>query len=82
MVDLHWLINNNQEFAMTEDRITNLEIKISFMEDLIEQLNQTIYKQQQQIEFLYRELKSIKEQAGSSDQSSTRNLKDEIPPHY
>lgn len=67
---------------MNEDRITNLEIKISFTEDLIEQLNQTVYKQQQQIEFLYRELKSIKEQAGSSDQSGARNLKDEIPPHY
>ncbi|OYY48043.1 MAG: SlyX protein [Polynucleobacter sp. 35-46-207] len=67
---------------MTEDRITNLEIKISFTEDLIEQLNQTVYKQQQQIEFLYRELKSIKEQAGSSDQSGARNLTDEIPPHY
>jgi SlyX protein len=41
---------------MTEDRITNLEIKLSFTEDLIEQLNQIVYKQQQQIEFLYREL--------------------------
>ena len=52
---------------MTEDRITNLEIKLSFTEDLIDQLNQTVYKQQQQIEFLYRELKSIKEQASSGD---------------
>ncbi len=67
---------------MTEDRITNLEIKLSFTEDLIEQLNQTVYKQQQQIEFLYRELKSIREQAGNSDHPSGRNLKDEIPPHY
>jgi SlyX protein len=67
---------------MTEDRITNLEIKLSFTEDLIEQLNQIVYKQQQQIEFLYRELKSIKEQAGSSGGSGSGNLKDEIPPHY
>ena len=64
---------------MTDDRITNLEIKLSFTEDLIEKLNETIYKQQQQIEFLYRELKAIKEQASSSVGSS---LKDEIPPHY
>ena len=63
----------------TEDRITNLEIKISFTEDLIEKLNETIYKQQQQIEFLYRELKAIKEQAGSGGSGS---LSDEIPPHY
>ena len=64
---------------MSEDRITSLEIKLSFTEDLIDQLNQTIYKQQQQIEFLYRELKAIKEQASSSGGGS---LKDDIPPHY
>ena len=66
---------------MTDDRITNLEIKLSFTEDLIDQLNQTIYKQQQQIEFLYRELKAIKEQASSSG-GGGGSLKDEIPPHY
>ncbi|WP_231968447.1 SlyX family protein [Polynucleobacter necessarius] len=30
---------------MTEDRITNLEIKLSFAEDLIGKLNETVYKQ-------------------------------------
>jgi SlyX protein len=65
---------------MTENRITNLEIKLSFTEDLIEKLNETVYKQQQQIEFLYRELKAVKEQAGSNGGGSS--LKDEIPPHY
>ena len=67
---------------MTEDRITNLEIKLSFTEDLIDQLNQTIYKQQQQIEFLYRELKFIKEQASGGDSAGNSSPKDEIPPHY
>jgi SlyX protein len=68
---------------MSEERITNLEIKLSFTEDLIEKLNETVYKQQQQIEFLYRELKAVKEQAGSNnDGSSGASLKDEIPPHY
>lgn len=72
----------------TEERITNLEVKLSFAEDLIENLNQTIYKQQQQIDYLYRELKSLKEQVSASgsedmgDGSAGRNLRDEIPPHY
>ena len=66
---------------MSDDRITNLEIKLSFTEDLIEKLNETIYKQQQQIEFLYRELKAIKEQASSSG-GGGGSLIDEIPPHY
>ena len=65
---------------MSEERITNLEIKLSFTEDLIEKLNETIYKQQQQIEFLYRELKAIKEQASSGGGGGSS--KDEIPPHY
>ena len=70
---------NKKVSDMSDERMTNLEIKLSFTEDLIEKLNETIYKQQQQIEFLYRELKAIKEQASSSGGGS---LKDEIPPHY
>jgi SlyX protein len=66
---------------MSEERITNLEIKLSFTEDLIEKLNETVYKQQEQIEFLYRELKAIKEQA-SSGGGGGGSRKDEIPPHY
>ena len=72
----------------SEERITNLEVKLSFTEDLIENLNQTIYKQQQQIEYLYREIKSLKEQMsasgseGLSGGNDARDLRDEIPPHY
>jgi SlyX protein len=74
---------NKKVSYMSDERITNLEIKLSFTEDLIEKLNETVYKQQQQIEFLYRELKAIKEQASSSGGgSSSDSLKDEIPPHY
>lgn len=65
----------------SEERITNLEIKLSFSEDLIEKLNDTVYKQQQQIEFLYRELKAIKEQASSGGSAGT-SPQDDIPPHY
>ena len=64
-----------------DERVTNLEIKLSFAEDLIEKLNETIYKQQQQIEFLYREIKAIKEQANNGSPGSS-SLRDEIPPHY
>lgn len=66
-----------------EEQIINLEIKLSFAEDLIDELNQTVYKHQQQIEFLYKELKSLKEQMVSTSMSEdNRNLRDEIPPHY
>ncbi len=83
MEDGRFVLISEQErhLKMTEDRIINLEIKLSFTEDLIEKLNETIYKQQQQIEFLYRELKAIKEQASSSGGGGS-SLLDEVPPHY
>jgi SlyX protein len=66
-----------------EERITNLEIKLSFSEDLIEELNQTVYKQQQQIEVIYKELKALKVQMASNlPNDSSGNPRDEIPPHY
>ena len=43
-----------------DERITNLEIKLSFSEDLLEELNQTVFKQQQRIELLVKEIQSLK----------------------
>ena len=41
-----------------DKRLMNLEVKASFTEDLVEQLNQTIFQQQQQIDALIREGKA------------------------
>ncbi len=64
-----------------ESRITELEIKASFMEDTVEQLNQVIVRQQRQIELLARELADLRERMpeGGPGQAS---LRDELPPHY
>ena len=63
------------------ERLINLETKLSFTEDLVDELNQMIYKQQQLIEFLHQEMKELKEQLNSQS-SEARSLRDEIPPHY
>lgn len=42
--------------ATIELRLTDLEIKASFGEDLLDQLNHVIVRQQQQIDALIREL--------------------------
>lgn len=39
-----------------ESRITELEIKISYAEDMIDELNRTVFRQQQQIDYLAREV--------------------------
>lgn len=66
-----------------EQRITELEIKASFAEDLVDHLNEIVVRQQQQIELLARQLQDLKQQQGSGDGGVTvRSLRDELPPHY
>lgn len=65
-----------------DERITNLEVKVSFSEDLLEELNQTVYKQQQQIDALIKEVKALKLQMASNLPSDGNSPRDEIPPHY
>lgn len=65
-----------------ESRLTDLEIKISYNEHQIEELNLTVYRQQQQIDFLIGELRALREQVKSSLPTEQRSLRDEIPPHY
>lgn len=67
-----------------ENRIIDLEVKFTYQEDLLEQLNKIVTKQQFTIDKLTNELKAIRssvEQAGSVGGQS-KNLKDEVPPHY
>jgi SlyX protein len=65
----------------TDRRLTDLEVKASFTEDLLDQLNQTIFRQQQMIERLARELATLRDQMPEGG-GQFRSLRDELPPHY
>ena len=65
-----------------ESRITDLEIKISYTEDLVEELNRTVFRQQQQIDLLAKELRNLRDQAQNNQPQEFRSLRDDIPPHY
>lgn len=65
-----------------DNRLMDLEIKASFNEDLLEQLNQTIYRQQEQIDALLREVSQLRMQTPDGGSGSFRSLRDELPPHY
>ena len=65
-----------------EQRITDLEIKLSFAEDAVEQLNEVVTRQQAQIDRLIRELVELRNQAASAEPGGFRSLRDELPPHY
>ena len=66
----------------SDERITNIEVKLSFAEDLVEELNQTIYKQQRQIDMLIHEVRALKLQMASNLPSDGNSPRDELPPHY
>ena len=65
----------------TDQRLTELEIKASYSEDLLETLNLTIYRQQQQIDGLLRAVTELRQQRPEGG-TGPRNLRDELPPHY
>jgi len=65
-----------------EERLTQLEVKASFAEDLLDKLDQIIIRQQDQIDRLEREVQWLRQQAPQEDMASPRNLRDELPPHY
>lgn len=66
----------------TQQRLTDLEIKASFQEDLLDELNQIIIRQQQQIDLLIREIADLKQSSTDGGLAAPRNLRDELPPHY
>lgn len=66
-----------------EQRLTELEIKASFTEDAVDQLNSVIVRQQQQIDALLRELQALRQQLPEEGATAPfRSLRDELPPHY
>jgi SlyX protein len=66
----------------TERRLTELEIKLGFADDLLDQMNQTLFRQQQMIERLARELNELRQQVPDSAGGTFRSPQDDVPPHY
>ena len=65
------------------ERLNLLEVKATLIEDVVDELNRTVFRQQQQIDLLQDQLRFLygKMQEGSLPAES-RNLREEIPPHY
>ncbi len=66
-----------------EQRLTELEIKVSYQEDQLDQLDAVVVRQQAQIDALIREVVHLRQQQGTEGTGSAmRNLREELPPHY
>lgn len=71
--------------AAVQRRLDDLEIKASYTEDLLDQLNLTAHRQQELIDRLVREVVQLRQQAPSVDGGfggAGAGASDERPPHY
>lgn len=65
-----------------DSRLTDLEVKLSFTEHLVDELNRTVFRQQRQIDQLQQELRALRQQLLANLPSAGWSQRDEIPPHY
>jgi SlyX protein len=74
--------NSGMENPNTDQRLTDLEIKASFTEDLVDQLNEIIVRQQQQIDLLVRQVGALRQQQPEGGPRAFSQPGDDLPPHY
>jgi SlyX protein len=65
-----------------ESRIAELEAKIILAEDLLDALNRTVYRQQQEIDELKREVRALRQQFHEASPAASASPEDNVPPHY
>lgn len=64
-----------------QDRLEALEIKASFAEDTVEQLNQVIIRQQDEMAWLKQQVVQLRDQIPEPG-SGAASPGHELPPHY
>ena len=65
--------------SMLEDRLNDLEIKFTFQDELLGELNDIVTKQQFKIDALE---KKVRELTAAANSNSLGNNENEKPPHY
>lgn len=66
----------------TTSRITALEIKLSYLEHQLDQLDTVVIAQQAQIQTLQHALQQLQYQQRQGNPDTFVSLRHELPPHY
>lgn len=72
----------NSMKRMNDNRLTEIEIKMAYQEDLIQSLNAVVADQQAQISRLEQACKILNQRIESLTEYGNINQSVEIPPHY
>lgn len=68
---------------INEDRLIDIELKLTHQEDTVDALNKIVYQQQKKIDELEKLLLALARQIkDGANSSSERSIENERPPHY
>ncbi|MGB3624156.1 SlyX family protein [Ketobacter sp. MCCC 1A13808] len=67
---------------MTDEKIIDIQTRLAFQDDTIQELNDVIYRQQQQIDKLEKTVHLLLGKVQDLMSSSSEEIIDEKPPHY
>ena len=67
-----------------EERLVDIELKLTHQEDTVDALNKIVYEQQKKIDELEKLLTALARQVkdAANSISEPRNIENERPPHY
>ena len=67
-----------------EERLVDIELKLTHQEDIVDALNKIVYEQQKKIDELEKLLTTLARQVkdAANSISEQRNVENERPPHY
>lgn len=65
-----------------EERIVVLETKLMAAEDLLDELNRTVWRQQQELDLLREQVRHLAQQLKTIQPGAANRPEDEIPPHW
>jgi len=69
---------------MSDNKLVELEEKISYLQNMLDELNMVVFRQGEKIEKLNNQVKKTNEKLinQSESQSEQLEVKDDKPPHY
>lgn len=68
---------------MNSERLTEMEIKLAFQEEMVETLNQIVAGQQRELDLLQGQVRLLYQQLKSLQPSDIASVEEEVPPpHY
>ena len=67
---------------MSEKKIVELEEKIAFIQNMLDDLNMVVFRQGETIEKLNNQIKETNEKLINQSESNQSQIIDDSPPHY